>query len=275
VKPTLKPIADSAILVEFENRIAEDVNDRVLALLAALEAAGIDGLIEAVPAYRTLLVYYDPLTIDHEAIASKLKKLAQSGSTERPKGKRWRVPVWYGGPAAKDLSAVAKRNGLSEDEVIEIHSRTLYRVYLVGFAPGWTFLGGLDKRLHTPRLDSPRAEVPAGAISIAGQQGLICGPAMPSGWNLIGQTPERTWAPEREEPFFIEPGDEVEIRRIDEEEFKALQKRVDVGERVSELCRSGASPRPNAESPRGAAPTSSRKGQTDFVGAAPSPRPER
>jgi len=243
MKPTLKPVADSAILVEFENEISEAVSNRVLSLLGELDAAGIEGVIEAVPSYRTLLVYYNPLVIDIEAISGELMRLWETDSPNPRTPNRWRVPVWYGGPAAQDLESVARQHGLSEDEVIEIHSGTVYRVYLVGFAPGWTFLGGLDERLHTPRLDSPRAEVPAGSISIAGQQGLICGPAMPSGWNLIGQTPERTWAPEREEPFFIQPGDEVEIRRIDEKEFKALQARVEAGERVSKLIRDeGAAP---------------------------------
>lgn len=232
--PTIKPVADSAVLVEFENRISEEVNDRVLALLSALVDADIDGIIEAVPAYRTLLVYYDPLRIRIEEISSQLEQLARADTAQKPTGTCWRIPVWYGGPAAVDLEKLAKTHSLSPEEVIDIHASTVYRVYLVGFAPGWTFLGGLDERLHTPRLDSPRAEVPAGSISIAGQQGLICGSAMPSGWNLIGQTPERTWAPERDEPFFIEPGDEVEIRRVDEKEFKALQKRVEAGERVTE-----------------------------------------
>ncbi|MDX1554790.1 MAG: 5-oxoprolinase subunit PxpB [Xanthomonadales bacterium] len=233
MKPSIKPIADCAVLVEFENRIAEDVNDEVLALLAAIDAARIPAVIEAVPAYRSLMVYYDPVRIGYDEMAEVLNELTTSPASQ-PAGRRWRVPVWYGGPAAKDLGEVAKRHGLSEKDVIRIHSETTYRVYLVGFAPGWTFLGGLDERLHTPRLDTPRAEVPAGAISIAGQQGLICGPAMPSGWNLLGQTPERTWAPGREEPFFIEPGDAVEFRRIDEKEYQALAKRAATGERVSE-----------------------------------------
>ncbi len=231
--PTLKPVADAAILVEFENRIAAEVNDRVLALLAGVNEAAIEGVIEAVPGYRSLLVYYDPLHLAYEDIAGRLERLAASPTASKPGGRRWQVPVWYDGRGRRDVERVATHNGLSEHEVIDIHSATVYRVYLVGFAPGWTFLGGLDERLHTPRLDDPRAEVPAGSISIAGQQGLICGPAMPSGWNLLGLTPERTWAPDRDEPFFIEPGDEVEFRRIDEKEFKDLQGRVAGGERVS------------------------------------------
>ncbi len=239
--PSLKPIAESAILVEFENRIAPEVNDQVLALLAALEAANPKGLIEAVPAYRTLLAYFDPLQTDYPTMAETLRSLSTGSESHRRQGTRWEIPVWYGGPAGLDLEAVAKRHGLSEEEVIKIHTGAIYRVYLVGFAPGWAFLGGLDERLHTPRLDTPRAEVPAGAISIAGQQGLVCGPAMPSGWNLLGQTPERTWAPERKEPFFIEPGDEVTFRPVDETEFKELSKRVAAGQRAATNVRTGRS----------------------------------
>jgi KipI family sensor histidine kinase inhibitor len=248
VTPNFKPIADTAVLVEFENQISEQVNDRVLAFLASLEQENIAGVIEAVPAYRTLLVYYDGLQIDYAGLTARLERLTDSQTSRTQSASRWQVPVWYGGPASTDLADVASRHGLSEEQVIKIHSGALYRVYLVGFAPGWTFLGGLDERIHTPRLDSPRAEVPEGSISIGGQQGLICGPAMPSGWNLIGQTPERTWAPERDEPFFIQPGDQVEIRRIDEKEFVDLKVRVKSGERVSEKV-VGVTPssRPGAE----------------------------
>lgn len=221
MNPDFKPVADSAILVEFGNRIEPSTSDQVLAYLDAIREQNIRGVIEAVPAYRNLLVYYDPLAIDYDQLLTRLKSLAGKTAESRPNASTWTIPVWYGGPAALDLADVAKRHGLDTEEVIRIHSSTEYRVYLVGFAPGWTFLGGLDKRLHTPRLSTPRAEVPAGSISIAGQQGLICGPAMPSGWNLIGQTPERTWAPERDPPFFIRPGDTVKIRRIDEREFNS------------------------------------------------------
>ncbi len=137
-------------------------------------------------------------------------------------------------PQRPDLENLAQAHGLTAEEVIDIHGATLYRVYLVGFSPGWTFLGGLDERLHTPRLATPRAEVPAGCISIGGQQGMIGGLAMPSGWNLIGQTPERTYAPERKAPFFMAAGDEVEIRQIDKTEYAHLASKAAQGLRVSE-----------------------------------------
>ena len=169
-----------------------------------------------------MLVYYDPLRSSFSEIRDTLNQLSERNEGQARQANEWEIPVWYGGPTALDLERVARTNDLSTEEVIDIHSNTIYRVYLVGFAPGWTFLGGLDERLHTPRLDSPRAEVPEGSISIAGQQGLICGPAMPSGWNLLGQTPTRTWNPQSERPCFIEPGDSVRFRQINGDEFREL-----------------------------------------------------
>ena len=229
----LRAVADRALLIEFENRIAEDINDQVLNLARLLEQDPIAGVSEAVPAYRTLLVHYDPLTIEYDSLCNKIRPLLNHGDMPAQSRRRWLVPVLYGGEAAPDLKQLSKRHSLSEEQIIDIHSGTIYRVYMVGFAPGWTFLGGLDPLLYTPRLDAPRAEVPAGCISIGGQQTLIGGQAMPSGWNLIGQTPERTFAPERDKPFFMTAGDEVTIRRINRNEFDELSQQVAAGSRVS------------------------------------------
>ena len=229
----LKAVGDCALLVEFENRISADINERVLHLARQLDQHPINGITAAVPAYRTLLVHYDPLTIDFDSLCAVIRPLLGGGNIPARTGKRWQIPVLYGGEAAPDLPHLAKRHGLSEEQVIDIHSGAAYRVYMVGFAPGWTFLGGLDTRLYTPRLDTPRAEVPAGCISIGGEQTLIGGQAMPSGWNLIGQTPERSFAPERDEPFFMAAGDEVSFRRINQDEFDSLSRRAANGELVS------------------------------------------
>ena len=230
----LRAVGDCALLVEFENRISADINERVLHLARQLDQHLIAGITAAIPAYRTLLVHYDPLTIDFETLRVAIKPLLSQGDIPAQTGKRWLIPVLYGGQAAADLPQLANRQGLSDEQVIEIHSSAVYRVYMVGFAPGWTFLGGLDTRLYTPRLDTPRAEVPAGCISIGGEQTLIGGQAMPSGWNLIGQTPERSFAPERDEPFFMAAGDEVSFRRINQDEFDSLSRRASKGELVSQ-----------------------------------------
>jgi KipI family sensor histidine kinase inhibitor len=229
----LRAVADCALLVEFENRIAADINDRVLNLARQLDQKAITGIREAVPAYRTLMVHYEPLIIEYEALCSAIRPLLSGQIIPARSGRHWLIPVLYGGVAAPDLPPLARRHGLSEEQVIDIHSNAVYRVYMAGFAPGWTFLGGLDTRLYTPRLDAPRAEVPAGCISIGGEQTLIGGQAMPSGWNLIGQTPERSFAPERDEPFFMTAGDEVSFRRINQDEFENLSQQVSAGARVS------------------------------------------
>ncbi len=230
----LRAVADRALLVEFENRIAQDISERVLKLARMLKLEPFAGILEAVPAYRTLMVHYDPLTIDYDSLCTRITPLLNQSSIPAQSRRRWLVPVLYGGEAAPDLKQLSKRHSLSEEQIIDIHSSAVYRVYMMGFAPGWTFLGGLDPRLYTPRLDAPRAEVPAGCVSIGGQQTLIGGQAMPSGWNLIGQTPERTFAPERDDPFFMQAGDEVAIRRITQEEFDQLSLQVATGSRISQ-----------------------------------------
>ena len=229
----LRAVADCALLVEFENRISESINDQVLNLVLQLERNSIPGINEVVPSYRCVLVHYDPLTIDFDSLCESVRPLLGIEKSAARTRKRWQVPVLYGGEAAFDLPQLARQHGLTEDEVIAIHSGTVYRVYMVGFAPGWTFLGGLDPRLHTPRLDTPRPAVPAGCVSIGAQQTLIGSQVMPSGWNLIGQTPEHTFAPEREEPFFMAAGDEVAIRPVGQDEFEELSLKVAAGVRVS------------------------------------------
>jgi KipI family sensor histidine kinase inhibitor len=236
---SLRAVGDSALLVEFDNRIAEDTHQEVLSLAFSLEQAGLPAIREVVSGYRTLLVQYDPLVTGYEDLASSLSRLAHQPDRSHQAPRHWEIPVRYGGEAAIDLKRVAERGGLSESEVIEIHSQTVYRVYMVGFAPGWTFLGGLDQRLFTPRLETPRMEVPAGCISIGGQQTLVGGPSMPSGWNLIGRTPERTFAPEREPAFFLSAGDRVSFRAIDRQEFEDLASRVEEGQRVSRELNDG------------------------------------
>ena len=230
---SFQAVADSALLVEFENEISETTHENVLTLMQVLEQSGIEGIREVVSGYRALLVYYDPITLDYDTLCAAVKPLAMRTDRPRRAGRHWQLPVLYGGQAAYDLHRIAKRSGLSEAEVIRIHSQGVYRVYMVGFAPGWTFLGGLDPRLFTPRLETPRLEVPAGCVSIGGQQTLVGGPAMPSGWNLIGQTPERTFSTQRDEEFLLAAGDRVSFRPIEREEFDALAVAATEGQIVS------------------------------------------
>lgn len=219
---TIHSVGDSALLVEFENRISPDIHDQVLGMARALENAGIPGVREIVTGYRNLVVHYDPILIDFSSIRDAIHSIPSGPDNAGTTGNHWQIPVLYGGDAGRDLHRISEHNGLSEDEIVRLHSSAVYRVYMIGFAPGWTFLGGLDQRLMTPRLETPRAEVPAGCVSIGGQQTLIGGLAMPSGWNLIGQTPEKMFAPQRSTAFFVNPGDLISFRVIDQAEFEAL-----------------------------------------------------
>jgi KipI family sensor histidine kinase inhibitor len=229
----LQPVGDSALLVGFDNAISESIHDQVLTLAQSLEEEPVEGVREIVSGYRTVLIHYDPLIVDFDTLSNAVQPRLSGESRPRPAGRHWQVPALYGGQAAYDLGRIARDKGLTTEDVIRIHSGSVYRVYMVGFAPGWTFLGGLDPRLFTPRLATPRMEVPAGCISIGGQQTLVGGPSMPSGWNLIGQTPERLFAPERENAFLLAAGDRVSFRAIEQEEFDQLLEQAEDGHCVT------------------------------------------
>jgi KipI family sensor histidine kinase inhibitor len=231
--PSLQAVGDSAVLIGFANEISETVHDQVLTLVQSLESARIQGVREIVSGYRTVLVHYDPLILGYDSLGEAIRRHGGRASAPRPVGRHWQIPALYGGEAAYDLDRLARDKGLTAEEVIDIHRRSVYRVYMVGFAPGWSFLGGLDPRLFTPRLETPRMEVPAGCISIGGQQTLVGGPSMPSGWNLIGQTPERLFAPDRDQAFLLSAGDRVSFRAIGQEEFDRLAEESNDGQCVS------------------------------------------
>jgi len=164
--------------------------------------------------------------------------LAEPGK-EQSKPNCWRVPVLYGGDAGCDLDDVARLHDMSTHDVINLHCEAVFRVYMLGFAPGWCYLGGLPDALHTPRLSSPRLQVPKGCISIGGQQGMIGALAMPSGWRLLGQTPVRSYDPAREPPFIIAAGDEVQFYPVDGAEFTRMEKAAESGELLIEAVERG------------------------------------
>lgn len=245
--PDLHVVGDSALLVEFEELIDPTVNARVLALKQSLENSALHtvktGIIEIVAAYRSLLIYYDIRVIQLDALKEAVARASERGSAAPARGepknsatqssKRWRVPVHYGGEAGIDLDEVARIHQLSAGEIIKLHSGASYRVYMLGFAPGWCYLGGLPAQLHTPRLSTPRAQVPAGCISIGGQQAMLGALAMPSGWRLLGQTPLQNYNSAREPNFLIHAGDELQFYPVDAAEFDRLSKAVQRGEMIA------------------------------------------
>lgn len=204
------PVGDCAITVEIGDEIAPNINAIVRALTLALEQLQLPGIRELVPTYRSVMILYDPAIILFHELVEQIKQAETSLSAFAPPPARTiEIPVQYGGEFGVDISTVAARNHLTEDEVIALHSGRDYLVYMLGFTPGFCYLGGLDERLETPRLDVPRARIPAGSVGIAGKQTGIYPIDSPGGWQLIGRTPLRLFDPQREPPVFINAGDLV------------------------------------------------------------------
>ena len=236
--PRLLPSGDSAVTVEFARTIDDAANDRVLALDRALIDAPITGVTETVPTYRSLLVHYDPCEIDFATLGEKLLALSKVKAARNGKSKHWRVPVAYGEENGIDLEDVAKTLNTTPDDIVARHVKGDYRVSMIGFTPGWSYLSGLEKFLHLPRRQNPRLLTPSGTISIGGvQTGIQC-LAGPSGWHLLGRTPVRTYQLHREPVFLLEPGDRVTFFPIDAKTFAEQDKAAESGEIVAELTAS-------------------------------------
>lgn len=232
--PRLLASGDSAITVEYSRDIDDAANQRVLALDRALVREPVAGVTETVPTYRSLLVHYDPVQIDGAALGKRLLALAQLPAETASRTRRWRIPVAYGDEHGIDLEDVARTLNTTPDEIVARHVAGNYRVAMIGFTPGWSYLSGLEKSLHMPRRQNPRLLTPAGTISIGGvQTGVQC-LAGPSGWHLLGRTPVRTYQLHRDPTFLLEPGDYVTFSRIDARNFAEQDRAAAAGEIVAE-----------------------------------------
>ena len=206
----IAPLGDSAVLVGFGDDIDLATNLRVHALDAQLQAALLPGVIETVPAYATLLIHYDQLRLDYDAVAQWLRAaLASQQQTLQRTPRQINVPVRYGGEYGPDLASVADYHHASEAEIIRLHSGREYTVFMMGFTPGFPYMGKLDDALATSRLETPRTRVPAGSVGIAGLQTGIYPIESPGGWRLIGRTSLSLFNLASSEPFVFAPGDRV------------------------------------------------------------------
>jgi 5-oxoprolinase (ATP-hydrolysing) subunit B len=236
--PRLLPSGDSAITVEFSRNIDDAANRRVLALDRAMTAEPLTGVTETVPTYRSLLVHYDPVLIDFDKLGEKILTLAQRPVPATTKTRRWRIPVVYGGEHGIDLEDVAKTLNTTPDEIVARHVAGDYRVAMIGFTPGWSYLSGLEASLQMPRRQNPRLLTPAGTISIGGvQTGVQC-LAGPSGWHLLGRTAVRTYQLHRDPTFLLEPGDRVTFSVVDAKTFAEQDRAAEAGEIIAELMAS-------------------------------------
>ncbi|MCL1979899.1 MAG: 5-oxoprolinase subunit PxpB [Proteobacteria bacterium] len=211
---------DRALIAVYGDKVDPAVNERVRRLAALIEAARHPAIEAVVPSYTTLAIHYDPDLIDPATLGGLLRELAtQAEHTKIPPAALIEIPVCYGGEFGPDLAAVAAYHRLTDDEVIRLHSQSVYRIYAIGFTPGFCYLGGLDSRIHTPRLTTPRLRVPAGSVGIAGGQTGIYPLASPGGWQLIGRTPLPLFDCERTPPVSYRPGDDIRFRPISADTF--------------------------------------------------------
>ncbi|MFV0491276.1 MAG: 5-oxoprolinase subunit PxpB [Pseudorhodobacter sp.] len=230
--PKILPCGDSALSFQLGEDIDDETNARVIALAAALAIDRPRGILEIVPTYRSLLVQYDPEVIRGAALETLLLTRFSGLRQGRETGRRWSVPVVYGGQTGQDLEEIARLKGISPQEVMALHSGAEFRVYMIGFQPGFTYLGGLPEALHCPRLAQPRQSIAAGAVGIGGQQANINSVAGPSGWRYLGWTPLVSFDPAREDPFLFRAGDRICFRPVDMEEAKDLAARIATGKTV-------------------------------------------
>ncbi|MET3599636.1 KipI family sensor histidine kinase inhibitor [Martelella mangrovi] len=231
----IKPAGDQAVTVEFADVIDETVSARVIALDRDLKADPVAGITETVPTYRSLLVFFDPAILPGRALMATLRdRVDASAEPDETQARHFTIPVCYQGIDALDLAELSAARGLSQQEVIALHTGATYRVFMIGFAPGFTYLGGLPEALHTPRLTEPRQKVPAGAVGIGGAQAAINSVAGPSGWRYIGRTPVKLFDPERSDPAFFRAGDFIRFRAVSPDAVAALDRRVAAGDPIVE-----------------------------------------
>jgi KipI family sensor histidine kinase inhibitor len=217
------PASDCALCVEFGNEISPHLNAQVRSLAQSLSAKPIAGVFSVVPAYASLLVCFDPMRVSALRVERVLcRRAKEAGNAEDKAGNVMRIPVCYEDEFAPDMEAVSAHTGLSAREIIERHTKPMYRIYMLGFLPGFPYLGGLDPALETPRLETPRVKIPAGAVGIGGSQTGIYPLESPGGWRLIGRTPLRPYAPERTEPFLYRAGDLLVFYAIDKTEYNRI-----------------------------------------------------
>ena len=211
----------TGLLCRLGNTIDEATGDRVVAFAEAVRQRSLPGVTDLIPGYATLLVQYDPLRTDAVALTETLRSLSQEKRSSTSGSRLIEIPVCYGGAYGPDLPYVSAYSAMTAEEVIRLHSGREYRIFMLGFLPGFPYLGGLDERLHIPRLETPRVRIPAGSVGIGGSQTGIYPLDSPGGWRLIGRTPMRLFAPDGKVPF--RAGDRIRFRPITPEEFEKTE----------------------------------------------------
>ena len=225
MKPTISPVGDCAISIDFGQVIDPKINRHIRQTIERIQELKLDGITELVPTYCALLIQYDAMLYSYSDICNLMEPLLEPSATDDANERVTviEIPTVYGGEFGPDLGYVASHNNLSEDEVVSIHSGTDYLVYMLGFIPGFTYLGGMDPRIATPRLSSPRTLIPAGSVGIAGEQTGTYPSDSPGGWQIIGRTPVTMYDMSKEQAALLSAGDYVRYVPIDEAEYNRIK----------------------------------------------------
>lgn len=227
---TITIAGDSALNLEFANVISAETSAQIRMAADNLAADPIEGITELVPTFCSLMVYYNPLTITFDELATKLRgKLRDVGEVDLSVRKIVPIPVCYGGEYGPDLATVAAQANMTEQEVIDLHSNHDYLIDMLGFLPGFAYLGGLDDRLHTPRLNIPRTRIEPGSVGIGGAQTGIYPLASPGGWQIIGRTPLKPYDPDRKDPILYAAGEYLRFAPIEPDEYAAIEAQLAAG----------------------------------------------
>lgn len=234
------PCGDAGLAVEFGNAIDRSISEAVLALDSALARRNVEGIVETVPTFRSLMIHYEPLAVTPETLSALILELIAEPSPDRPAQRKWHIPACYDRQFAPDLDDVAGMTGLSAAEVIALHSETEFHVYMIGFLPGYPYMGDLPRQLRLPRRNEPRLRLPAGSIAIATAMTAIYPVESPGGWHLIGRSPVRLFDAQWERPSLLVPGDKVCFMPISAARFDEMASAAEAGGFVPDFEMVGA-----------------------------------
>jgi len=230
MKYTFLQNGDGALTVQFQKEISKEVNASVTALASLVQDEGIEGVVELIPTFTSLTVLYDCTVIKSKNLKKKLDALISKITIGGKSAvKVWDIPVCYDDEFALDIENVCSHTGLSKEEIVNIHTSKPYLIYMLGFLPGFAYLGGMDERLFTPRLQNPRLEIFKGAVGIGGEQTGIYPIASPGGWQLIGKTPVSVYDPDAEKPILYDAGDYIQFVSVSKTEYDEIEKQISEG----------------------------------------------
>lgn len=222
--PKVAPLGDQAMLVSYPADISFNTHHRVLGLLSGIERRQIEGITFLQPAYCSLTIGFDPTLVGYAQLKQVVRELCHEKVEPKPfKGRLIRIPVCYEEPFALDLKEISVQTGLKKKEIIDLHTSCHYQVFMLGFLPGFPYLGVLPEILHVPRKKTPRLKVPEGAVGIAGLQTGIYPASSPGGWNILGSTPLAVFDVSSEDPFLLRAGDQVKFQAIGMEEYQRIR----------------------------------------------------